>query len=140
MRESFSGIVNIFFIAIFLVIISGILALIVSYTKAFKMKNIIISTIEQYEGSGCTNDSSYCYKKIQERAKNYRYNVGNLKCPNDFSKVGNLYCIKETHNKDNKYFYTVITRVDFYFPVISDFFSFNFFETSGDTQEIVKPS
>ncbi len=70
MREAYSGIVNIFFIAVFLVIVSGILAFIVTYTKAFKMKNIVISTVEQYEGSGCKSDSSSCFARIEERAKN----------------------------------------------------------------------
>ena len=59
MKDAFGGIVNIVLVAIFLVIISGILGLVVNYTKAFRMKNVVISTIEQYEGaSGCFGKSS----------------------------------------------------------------------------------
>ena len=47
MREAYSGIVNIFFIAVFLVIVSGILAFIVTYTKAFKMKKVILHLVLQ---------------------------------------------------------------------------------------------
>ena len=54
MRDAFGGIVNIVLVAIFLVIVSGILGLVVNYTKAFRMKNTVISAIEQYEGAdGC---------------------------------------------------------------------------------------
>ena len=48
MKDAFGGIVNIVLVAIFLVIISGILGLVVNYTKAFRMKNAVISAIEQY--------------------------------------------------------------------------------------------
>ena len=48
MQEAFGGILNIFLILIFLVIVEGILAFTVSYTKAFRMKNYVIATIEQY--------------------------------------------------------------------------------------------
>ena len=57
MKEAFSGIYSIAFIVVFLVIVIGILGLVVSYTKAFKMKNIIISTIEKYEGACCGGGS-----------------------------------------------------------------------------------
>ena len=58
MKEAFGGIINIVFVSVFLLIIIGTLGLVVSYTKAFKAKNIIISTIEQYDGYGCMNRSS----------------------------------------------------------------------------------
>ena len=56
MRDAFGGIVNISMIVVFLVIVSGYLAFNVSYTKAFRVKNKIITTIEQYEGL-CDEDS-----------------------------------------------------------------------------------
>ena len=53
MRDGFGGILNIVFIVIFLLIVEGVLGLVVNYTKAFKMKNNVISMIEQYEAAGC---------------------------------------------------------------------------------------
>ena len=49
MRDAIGGVVNVAFIAVFLVIVSGYLAFSVSYNKAFKVKNKIISILEQYE-------------------------------------------------------------------------------------------
>ena len=149
MREAYSGIVNIFFIAVFLVIVSGILAFIVTYTKAFKMKNIVISTVEQYEGSGCKSDSSSCFARIEERAKNIKFSPSDtLTCPStitnnyNYTKVGGLYCIGEpvgsvTKNVDGtSKHYNIIVKINFYFPILSKFFGFNVFQVSGDTESI----
>ena len=63
---------NIVLIAFFLIIVEGILGLAVNYSKAFKMKNLVISTFEKYEAAGCVErvhngsavniQSSACYK------------------------------------------------------------------------------
>lgn len=146
MREAYSGIVNIFFIAVFLVIVSGILAFIVTYTKAFKMKNIVISTVEQYEGSGCTSDSSSCFARIKERAKNIRFSPSdNLKCPSSitnnysYTNVGGLYCIGVPVAKNvdgTSKHYNIIVKINFYFPIFSQFLGFNVFQVSGNTASI----
>ena len=49
MRDAFGGIVNLSMIVIFLVLVCGYLAFNVNYTKAFRVKNYIITTMEQYE-------------------------------------------------------------------------------------------
>ena len=56
MRDAYGGIMNIVLLVTFFLIVEGVLGLIVGYTKAFKMKNIVISTVEEYEASGCFND------------------------------------------------------------------------------------
>ena len=66
MRDAFGGLVNIVIIVVFIVVVSGYLAFNVTYTKAFKVKNKMISLLEQYEGkcgsayanSRCNNTSS----------------------------------------------------------------------------------
>ena len=50
MKDAVGGIVNIWIIAIFIVLISGYLAFSVQYNKAFRMKNEIIEAIEQCDG------------------------------------------------------------------------------------------
>jgi len=146
MKEAYGGILNIFFIAVFLVIVSGILAFIVTYTKAFKMKNIVISTVEQYEGSGCTSDSSSCFARIEERAKNIKFSPSDtLTCPStitnnyNYTKVGGLYCIGEPVAKNvdgTSKHYNIIVKINFYFPFLSKFLGFIVFQVSGDTESI----
>ena len=43
MRDAFGGIFNIFIIVVVLLLIMGILGLTVNYTKAFRMKNYVIT-------------------------------------------------------------------------------------------------
>ena len=51
MRDAFGGVANLAIIIVFLTLVSGYLALNVNYTKAFRVKNKIISTFEQFEGN-----------------------------------------------------------------------------------------
>ena len=89
MRDAFGGIVNIVFVAIFLLIISGILGLIVNYTKAFRMKNTVISAIEQYEGAkGCFSDQATgetgCRDKILKGAEAIGYHPPTIICSKEY--------------------------------------------------------
>ena len=147
MKEAFGGIVNYLFLVIFLVIVISILALVVSYTKAFRMKNAIISVIEEYEGSGCypesplsptgsTSDSA-CRRKIKAKAKALAYSPPNLVCkgPNIYNASG-IYCYSIEKRIDNKAVIKVITQVDMHFPIIEKIMGFRFFQVVGDTRVI----
>ncbi len=142
MRDAFGGIVNIVLVAIFLVIISGILGLVVNYTKAFRMKNTVISTIEQYEGAeGCFGNSSAtgCQERIQERAKAFGYHPADLNCPADYTKSYDLFCYKKVvSDSKNNYVYTVITQVDIDIPIINKMMGLSIFQVHGDTRAIKK--
>lgn len=144
MKDAFGGIVNIVLVAIFLVIISGILGLVVNYTKAFRMKNVVISTIEQYEGaSGCFGKSSAtgCQEKIQEKAKSFGYFPTELNCPvsDGYESAYNLFCYKRVDSDSGKnYVFTVITQVDIDIPIINKMMGLSIFQVHGDTRAIKK--
>ena len=53
MKDAFGGILNLVLIVVFLLLIEGILGLVVNYSKAFRMKNTVISAIERFRGYGC---------------------------------------------------------------------------------------
>ena len=155
MQEAFGGILNLVLIAIFLVIVEGILALGVSYTRAFKMKNQVISTIEEYETSGCfsSNSNTPCNQKIKERAEAIGYVSPNLHCPDEgidgkqwaaYGPEGRQYCaveIKTKSKKNGKNYraYRILTQVDVDLIIIRDIFSFSFFQIKGDTRIIQLP-
>ena len=73
MKEAIGGIFSIQAIVIFLVLVCGLLAFSVSYTKAFKVKNDIRRVIEEFEG--LTESAS---KKIDNVADKYTYNVSDV--------------------------------------------------------------
>ena len=120
MRDGFGGILNIVFIVIFLLIVEGVLGLVVNYTKAFKMKNNVISMIEQYEAAGCS-----------------------LNCPSGYDSVYDLFCyrgeiVKNTGNytSSKPTIYNVVTQVDLTLPLISNILGFSIFQVSGDTEVV----
>ncbi len=143
MRDAFGGLLSIIIIAIFLVIVEGILGLVVNYTKAFRMKNAVISNIERYEGLGCFQaGDTDCHSKIRESAKSIGYApLNELHCPNDseYVKMDDIYCVKQSNSQSgNNYVYSIITQVDINIPIINKIMGLSFFQVHGDTRAIRK--
>ena len=138
MQEAFGGLLNVFLLALFLTIVSGVLAVSVNYIKAFRMKNYVISSIEKYEATSCLkNQQSACSNEIVSSANKLGYSGSGLTCPHGYSPDFNgLYCFKSKFHSKGSYSYSVITQVDFNFPVINKILSFDFFQVHGDTRVI----
>lgn len=145
MRDAFGGIVNIAMIVIFLVVVSGYLAFNVNYTKAFRVKNKIISAYEQYEGN-CTKTSSQCRKQIQDYMKQVGYTTQKLK-DSSYTGCDNGYCYQEIVVQDaNKYekrnkkvYYKIKTQINIDIPIINKILpGLRIFEVTGDTKVIEK--
>ena len=141
MKDAFGGILNLVLISVFLLIVIGVLGLVTTYTKAFKMKNIVITSIEQYEGTCCDTNkggkcasSSACVSKIRQEAQALGYSPVSLNCPSDYSN-NELYCIKEV-NKGGSHYFSVIVQADVHFPIVSNILGFRMFQVSGDTRHI----
>lgn len=143
MKEAFEGIVNYVFIVVFLLVVMGLLGLVVSYSKAFKMKNIIISTIEQYDGYGCGSISGIdktdtaCLSKIKDAASDLGYRPLTNRCSSsDYYDVFGLYCYGITKPESNKEIYHIELNVDVNFPLMSDILGLSVFKINGDTRVI----
>jgi len=146
MKEAYGGIVNIVFITLFLIIVMGLLGFTVSYTKAFKMKNAIIKTIEEYEGSGCypesplspagTSTQSECRNSIKEKAKRFAFNPPQLKChgENEYMSSDGLYCYSIEKISKDRMIITVITQADMSFPILEEIMGFRFLQVKGETK------
>lgn len=144
MRASIGGIVNLFLIMIFIVIISSLLLFNVSYAKAYRVKNKIITTYEQYEGN-CGNNTA-CHRQIKQYEDGIGYNVTkelvadqaqNEVCYQDLG-----YCaIRQVaaNYKGNKKAYTfrIRTEVKVRFPFVEDILGVGKFAISGKTKEII---
>lgn len=156
MRDAIGGLTNVVIIVAFLVIVSGYLAFNVNYTKAFRVKNKIISTVEQYEGY-CPQGGA-CDKIIVDYMKKIGYKTNNNL---NLTKYGyecvNGYCIKETAVYNDKrgpddvisnidgdigsrVYYNVVTCVVIDIPIINKVLpNLKLFQVSGTTHQIVKP-
>lgn len=156
MRDAFGGLMNMVIIVVFLVLVSGYLAFNVNYTKAFRVKNKIITTIEQYEGN-CESGSA-CDGKILEYMQQIGYNTdANFKIPDYQCQSG--YCIKkenaaqevkdsvaksggkEPNDLENKVYYRVTTVIVIDIPIINKIMpQLKLFQVSGTTSQFVEAS
>ena len=141
MQDAFGGILSIVLIALFLIIVEGILGFTVNYTKAFKMKNIVISAIEEYEDATCveaTKPNTQCRKKILDGAKSIGYSPSRISCPSGWTNIDNLFCVTniKSHNKNK--IYKIVTQVDVNIPIIRNIMGLSFFQVSGETRIVQK--
>lgn len=145
MRDAFGGLMNMVIIVVFLVLVSGYLAFNVNYTKAFRVKNKIITTIEQYEGA-CEpgNPSNKCNQVIKDYMKSVGYNASSLQI-NDY-ECNDSYCIKrieaetDAGNVDlkKKVYYKVTTAIVIDIPIINKIMpQLSIFQVSGTTKAFV---
>ncbi len=145
MQEAFGGILNIVLIVIFLVIVEGILGFAVCYTKAFRMKNYVISVVEQYDAAGCLEEKggTACVNKIIGHANSIHYAPSSITCQAGETNVQGLYCIGEVSDSEEAVvgvnsasykYYRIVTQVDIDIPIVNQIMGLRFFQVSGDTR------
>lgn len=149
MRDAMGGSVALVIIVVFIVIALGYMAFNVNYTKAFRMKNKIISVYEDYDGD-CS--SSECKSAIKEYAKTIGYSTGNnMSCPARYKNEDDLYCVKDfeyenrTHDRSgliddmkDKRYYRIITKINIEIPIINNILDLKIFYITGDTKTFEK--
>ncbi len=145
-------------IVVFIAVVSAYLAYNVNYTKAFRMKNKIISLYEEYDGKCVTE----CRNKIIEYAKDIGYNPYNsLRCDDQDVKpagvttttgreVSGLFCeykikVQKSSASDDvfidsgdEYYYRILTRIDIQIPIIQNILSLRILNVTGDTVAFVE--
>jgi hypothetical protein len=122
MREGFGSIFLYNLIIIFIILVFAFLAGTLTYYKAFKVNNVIISAIEKYEG----------YNKLSNEEINRKLNIlgytraSNETCPkkNNANAMKNIsgmynYCVYEFSEKSNFRSYGVITFITIDIPLIN---------------------
>ena len=147
MKDAFGGILNLGLLVVFLLLVVGILGLIVNYTKAFKMKNYAIDTIERYEGA-CRKETDSCIREIKKKAESISYSPTINSCPTGFSNMGGFICMKaeevsgyseDAYKVGTPCVFTIITQSDVSLPIIESILSFRIFQVTGNTEVIEIP-
>lgn len=157
MRDALGGTVTLFIISVFIVLALGYLAFNVNYTKAFRMKDKIVSIYEAHEG--CINNPGQCENEIHEYAEKIGYKPDNFNCSAGLSeksvKGTVLYCVApmdasgktstqkqiEQNNgyvddKNTKCYYKIETKVNISIPVIDNLLNIDVFKVKGDSKAI----
>lgn len=145
MRDAYGGIVNLAMIVVFLLLVCGYLAFNVNYTKAFRVKNYIITTMEQYEGN-CDSESSACAQKINNYIRQIGYSAPDFDLTRDGYTCHLGYCYKEfevgaeagaIQENADKVYYRVVTQINIDIPIINKIMpNLRIFQVSGNTKLI----
>lgn len=158
MRDAFGGLLNIVIIVVFMTLVSGYLAFNVSYAKAFKVKNKIISSYENYNGNcDFLNPTNTCYNAVNEYEQSIGYQANiNLSKDAICSKAATAgyddcdcnqalgFCWLEARKevKDGittvKYkSFRIVTQVYIDLPIINRLLpNLSIFQVTGDTKDI----
>lgn len=154
MRQSIGATWILQLVIVFMLIFVGFLALTINYTKAFKVKNELVTIIEKYEGVSTGKDATIGL--INNYLRYYNYQTMGT-CDNDFYGVSSLaedasidpvsgnnkyyYCIKKTNTSsgtyDDRASYEIVTFFRFNLPFIGDLFTFR---VNGSTIDINFPN
>lgn len=121
-------------IIIFIVIVFGFLAGTMSYYKAFKINNRIVSAIEEFEGYNSNETKGGSIEEINRILTNFGYSLDKIDCKdvynemtlvqtsNDSSKNPYKYCIyidETTPTKGKYYTYGVLTYMNIDLPFVN---------------------
>lgn len=140
-------------VIVFMLIFVGFLTLSINYTKAFKMKNEIITMLEKYEGAKDGENSSIGLVNNYLKYYNYstmrgcetgEYGVANLDNPSVEPVISGkkyYYCIGKINASNSKFpqraRYEITIFFHFNLPVVGNLFTFT---VSGTTIDINKPA
>ncbi len=142
-------------VIVFMLIFVAFLALSINYTKAFKVKNELVTIIEKYEG--VKDGSSGSLQIINNYLKSSNYSVTNKCAEGEYgmrsldspsleqvrenSNTKYFYCISKINTKannlPNRSKYEIKIFFKFNLPVLGDVFTFT---ASGTTIDINYPS
>jgi len=118
-------------IIIFIVIIFGFIAGTMSYYKAFKINNRIVSAIEKFEGYNSNTTTNGAKQEIDRVLGNFGYTREPITCDAEYKNMklveasknnGYRYCIyidKETPKSGEYYQYGVLTYMNINLPFIN---------------------
>lgn len=142
---------------VFLTVVSAYMAYNVNYTKAFRLKNKVISTYDKYDGD-CSSGSS-CWNEIQDYAEEIGYvRHSDLGCDRDDVKPSNVfqqqsriyYCeykikVNEASSGigiqdegEEHFYYHIVARIDISIPVVQNVFALRALTVTGDTKVYTK--
>lgn len=154
MKEAIGGVFTLQIILVFIVLVNAYLAYSVNYTRAFRVKNGIISIIEEYEG--LTEEAK---EEIDDYVKDMRYRVSSnvinsgtlARRGMDVSDcvINNGYCTKCTASSDEDatsdgyrgVYYSVVTFVNVDIPILNKILPLgSWLQVSGETKAIYSPN
>ena len=120
MKESIGYTVTLNIVIVFIVVIFAFLSAAIVYFKSNKISNVVMNSIEKYEGYNSLSKSD-----ISAQMASLGYNKGKINCATDKKctlkndgKDG--YCVYECDGNKDYYYYKVRTNMSINIPIIND--------------------
>lgn len=165
MRDSIGGSMLLYIVIIFVTAVLLLFSSILTYSKAYKIKNRIIEIIEKYgvyekfdeksnnliteeinqdlktSGYSASNTTRCNSTVVQNHLRKVLHSDYHSNLPDNINDYGYNYCVFEINSEDypknilNGRYYIVVTFVEFQFPVINDIMTFPVY---GETQILGK--
>lgn len=133
MKESVGYTVTLNIVIMFIIIIFAFISAILIYYKTYKVGNIIVNSIEKYEGY-----NSLSINEIKKRMSTIGYNVNSIKCESKKdgcnlaggSNGSNGYCVYEC-NEEDYYYYKIKSKMIINIPIINELLSIPVFSNTN---------
>ena len=147
MRDAIGQVFALQIILAFVLLINGYMAYSVNYTRAFRVKNQIVTFIEQYEGPyneeaiEKINDyiDQMAYDVNNQQMLNFQNNNSGAECPGykGWCYVEHNVSVASGDGERNGKYYTIVTFVNIDIPVVNEILGLgNFLQVSGETRTI----
>ncbi len=159
MNEGVGSTSTIVIIIVFIAIVSAYMAYNVNYTKAFRMKNKIISLYEEYDGEcpGSPDQAGTCQNKILTYSRQIGYSSASLNCDTnplrpdqdvlETRRYAVGYCAYKIQMRNARqsdatvvdegkdmYYYRILTRIDINVPIVQNVLQLRILNITGDTK------
>ena len=137
MRDAIGGSANIFFVAVFLIIVTGYLSFSVTYNRSFRVKNKLINLLEIHKTYGAAKNDINGYLSSVGFNAGGQFKDPCAKYPGSYYMCGSGYCIFWFDQSDRdivKGYYKVVTGTRVNIPIINRIVpDLRVFSVSGDT-------
>lgn len=143
MRDALASYFNLTLLFFFILLVSGFVALSFNYTKAYRVKNNVLTQIEKYEGH---MDNQEMLGKTRDYVKSVGYVVpdsGTIAAEKEgytcarYNGENLGWCYKKNAPVNEKFTVDIVVFVNINIPIINRVFaSFKFFWMTGGTNAI----
>ena len=160
MRDAVGGSSLLYLVIIFVTVVMLMFSSVLTYSKAYRVKNRIIELIEKYElyekkdgtvnainsdlktaGYSASNPTRCSSSNVQNHLKEILHTDYHSNLPKNINNYGYNYCVFEINSKDypknisNGKYYVVVTFIHFEVPVVGDLLTIPVY---GETQMLGK--
>lgn len=142
MREAVGGSLLMYLVVFFVSVVILFFVGIMSYSKAYRVKNRIISIIEKYEAYGrdeikseinadlrnigykSTSNNLCSSNKVKNHLKEIGITEEESEGYKNYNNTSYNYCLFRSGKMTDSYYYVVVTFVSFEFPIIGDMITY----------------